>query len=246
MLVPAQTHVATAHAVEICGATPVFVDADPRTGNVDLDQMEAAVTQRTRAVPSSTTSACPSTWAAPRSPAATTCSSSRTALCPRRPHRRHHVGLYGDIGCFSFYPVKHITTGEGGMVTDPEEDIADRAPKGVRRRPDVRRAQGARPYDVTTLGLNYRMSEMEAAIGVEQLKRLDPFLEKRPSNSARCAGARRLDECPSSTPTAAVRASHYCLAAVSNDLAASAARRSSRPERAGVGTSVYYPQPCRT
>src|SRR5919112_4756843 len=112
VLVPAQTHVAMAHAVEICGAKPVFVDAEPRTGAVDLDLMEDLVTERTRAISVVHYLGLPVDM--------------ERVLALARPHdlfvvedcaialgatyRDVHVGLHGDIGCFSFYPVKHITT----------------------------------------------------------------------------------------------------------------------------------------
>src|SRR5262249_22770307 len=97
-----------------------------------------------------------------------------------------HAGLLGDVGCFSFYPVKHITTGEGGMMTAREKEIIRCIERqkafGVDRTLTERKVPGI--YDVTMLGYNYRLNEMAAAIGLEQLKRLDGFLTQRARNFA--------------------------------------------------------------
>src|SRR5918997_3286020 len=189
VIVPAQTHVATAHAVEICGAKPVFCDAEPRTGNMDLDQLESLITERTRALSLVHFLGRPVDMG-----------------CFMEIARRHdlyvvedcavalggryddiHVGLHGDIGCFSFYPVKHITTGEGGMVITTRDDVAERVSKqrafGIDKSVLAdRRHTGA--YEIEHFGLNYRLGEMGAAMGVEQMKRLPGFLEKRERNFA--------------------------------------------------------------
>ena len=97
-----------------------------------------------------------------------------------------HVGLLGDVGCFSFYPVKHITTGEGGMVITTRDDIADRVVEAARVRHRQERARRPPPHrrvrDRARSGFNYRLGEIGAAIGVEQMKRLPGFLEQRERN----------------------------------------------------------------
>ena len=106
-----------------------------------------------------------------------------------------HVGLLGDIGCFSFYPVKHITTGEGGMVVTTHEDVAERvsassAPSGSTRACWPTAATRA-PTRSSALGLNYRLGEVGAAIGVEQMRRLPEFLEVRERNFDAALGGPR-------------------------------------------------------
>src|SRR5262249_58408913 len=86
-----------------------------------------------------------------------------------------HVGLFGDAGCFSFYPVKHITTAEGGLFVSRHSDVAEAVARlrafMVDRKHDERAVPGM--YDVTDVGLNYRMSEPQAALGRGQLRRID-------------------------------------------------------------------------
>ena len=93
----------------------------------------------------------------------------------------------GDMGVFSFYPTKNMTTGEGGMVVSRDHDtvlsIANIKAFGYDKNLDERRVPGV--YDIARLGLNYRMGEMAAAIGIEQLKRLNGFAQARESNMSR-------------------------------------------------------------
>ena len=127
VVVPAQTHVATAHAVEVCGAACVFVDSEPETGNLDLDQLEARVTGRTRALAVVHYLGMPVDLERVRAIAGRhhlfvveDCALSLGAC-----YRGTHTGLWGDVGCFSFYPVKHITTAEGGMVICRRPEVAE-------------------------------------------------------------------------------------------------------------------------
>jgi len=159
-----------------------------------------------------------------------------------------HVGLFGDAGCFSFYPVKHITTGEGGMLITRRADVAEGIGKlrafGVDRTYAERSIPGI--YDVPTLGLNYRMSEMQAALGRVQMTRLDENLARRRSNFGslrrlveRLSGLRVVDG-----PERDASNSHYCLIAVlEGELRDRRTDIVTRLNEAGVGTSVYYPQP---
>ena len=251
VLVPAQTHVAMAHAVEVCGGKPVFVDADPRTGNVDLDLAESLITDRTRAISVVHYLGLPVDMRRVLDLADRhelfVVEDCAIALGARFDDT--HVGLHGDLGCFSFYPVKHVTTGEGGMVITRSEDIADRVSKqrafGIDKSVLAdRRHTGA--YDIEYAGLNYRMGEIGAAMGVEQMKRLDGFLEARRGNYRELAealgaveGIRVLETDDQGSATS----SHYCLSAVLDE--GLAPRREqiidSLKER-GVGTSVYYPK----
>jgi len=159
-----------------------------------------------------------------------------------------HVGLFGDAGCFSFYPIKHMTTGEGGMFATRHPEAAAVVSSvrafGVDRSHAEREIPGV--YDVPSLGLNYRMSEIQAALGRTQLRRMDEILERRRRNfkALKTAlgglpGIRVLD-----ASRGEGRSSHYCLSLVlegplgkrRNDLVR-------RLNAVGVGTSVYYPQP---
>ena len=250
VIVPAQTHVATAHAVEWTGATPMFVDCDPATGNLTADAIAAALTPRTRAISVvhfvGIPCDMPPIVALARERGLAIVEDCAIALGARR--NGTHVGLFGDAGCFSFYPVKHIATGEGGMLITRRADVAVGVAKlrafGVDRTHTERTIPGI--YDVPTLGLNYRMSEMQAALGRVQVSRLEENLARRRANFTALAGqARRVPgiRVLDGSEEHAVN-SHYCLVAVLEaELAARRVEIVNRLNEAGVGTSVYYPQP---
>jgi perosamine synthetase len=252
VLVPAQTHVAMAHAVQAVGARPVFVDADPRTGNVDLDQLESLVTERTRAISVVHYLGLPVDMervveVARRHDCFVV---EDCAIALGATYRGTHVGLHGDIGCFSFYPVKHITTGEGGMVITARDDVADKVSKqrafGIDKSVLADRRHTA-AYEIEHLGFNYRMGEIAAAMGVEQMKRLPGFLEARERNFELLArGLAELDgvRVLESGDDGEKRSSHYCLTAVlDRELQPHRERIIEALKAEGVGTSVYYPKP---
>lgn len=250
VIVPAQTHVATAHAVEVVGATAVFADCDPATGNVVPSHVEALVTPRTKAIGLVHFVGIPCDMDAilavaerHRLKVIEDC-----ALAVGTHYQGRHVGLHGDAGCFSFYPVKHMTTGDGGMFVTRHADLAARVKKargfGVDRTFAERTVPGM--YDVPTLGVNYRMSDINAALGRSQLRRIGEMLKRRRVNFTRLKSAlagtphvRVLD-----IPGAGHTSSHYCLSAVlTGPLAERRNEAVQRLNQAGVGTSVYYPQP---
>jgi len=159
-----------------------------------------------------------------------------------------HVGLFGDIGCFSFYPVKHITTGEGGMFVSRHAAVTEAVARlrafGVDRTHTERTVPGM--YDVPTLGLNYRMSELQAALGRSQTQRLGTILRVRRAHfralQKALAGIEDLRVIDTAEPAA--ESSFYCLTAVlQGPLAGKRNEAVARLNAAGVGTSVYYPQP---
>ncbi|HEB73321.1 MAG TPA: DegT/DnrJ/EryC1/StrS aminotransferase family protein [Nitrospirae bacterium] len=251
VIVPAQTHTATAHAVEYTGATPVFVDAEAITGNIDLDQVEEAITERTRAISIVHFLGKPVNMGRLMEIAnkhglfvVEDC-----ALSVGAAFRGVHTGLHGDMGAFSFYPVKHMTTAEGGMVITRRDDMAAKMERqkafGVNRTVSERPIPGV--YDVTMLGYNYRMNEIEAAIGIVQVSRLKGFLDQRRKNYTVLYDAlRQMDEVTplDSGDDTGMVAAHYCLCAV---LSPSLAKRRyeviKHLKNQGVGTSVYYPRP---
>lgn len=251
VVVAAQTHVATAHAVELLGATPVFCDCDPRTGNMDLDRLEALIGPRTRAIGLVHYLGLPVDMERvvelARAHDLYVVEDCAVALGARVGDT--HVGLLGDIGTFSFYPVKHITTGEGGMVITTRDDIAERVGKqrafGIDKNVITdRRHTGA--YDVEYVGLNYRLGEIGAAMGTVQLERLPGFLEHRARIYGRLwEGLSDVDalELIDSRGDDRLRASHYCLSAVLREpLHERREEIIDRLKAGGVGTSVYYPK----
>src|SRR5262249_9212778 len=123
VLVPAQTHVATAHAVAYTGATPVFVDCDPDTGNVSAASIAPKITPQTKAISVVHYLGLP----VEMDPILDLARGRNlfvledAALSLGATYKGKHTGLIGDAGCFSFYPVKHITTSEGGMFLSKDE-----------------------------------------------------------------------------------------------------------------------------
>ena len=251
VLVPAQTHVATAHAVELCGAKPVFVDAEPRTGNIDLDALESLIGPRTRAISLvhflGRPVDMPRVLDIARRHDLRVIEDCAVALGARVDGT--HVGLLGDVGCFSFYPVKHITTGEGGMVITTNEDMADRVGKqrafGIDKSVLADRRHTGE-YDIEHVGLNYRLGEVGAALGVVQMQKLPGFLAHRERiYDLLHAGLADLEhaELIDSGHDGTLQASFYCLSLM---LAPSLAGRRTEIidelKAAGVGSSVYYPK----
>jgi dTDP-4-amino-4,6-dideoxygalactose transaminase len=241
--------VATAHAVEFTGAKPVFVDVDPATGNLAIDQIESRISERTRAICVVHYLGLPVDMDRVKAIAGRhkLFVVEDCALALGSYYKGVHAGLLGDVGCFSFYPVKHITTGEGGMMTAREKGIIRCIERqkafGVDRTLAERKIPGI--YDVTMLGYNYRLNEMAAAIGLEQLKRLDGFLTRRARNFAALRkGLLEIDEVSLLDPGGAdFGHSHYCVAVVLDDtVARDRGKIIAEMNAAGVGTSVYYPQ----
>jgi dTDP-4-amino-4,6-dideoxygalactose transaminase len=250
VIVPAQTHTATAHAVELTGARPVFVDADSTTGNIDLGALEAAITPRTRGIVVVHFLGMPVDVV--------------RAVDIARRHKLFvmedcalsigarldgiHTGLIGDCGVFSFYPVKHMTTAEGGMIIARDADLAARLK--LRKAFGVDRTHGERKipgtYDVVALGFNYRMSELHAALGIEQVKKLPGFIEQRRRNYRVLSERLRAIPGVSQLDSTGGRfeSSYYCLSVLlEGGLAAQRAQIVAGLNAKGVGTSVYYPQP---
>lgn len=249
VIVPAQTHTATAHAVELCGANPIFVDSEKETGNIDIGQIEAAINGRTRAISVVHYLGMPvdmdKIMEIAKKHKLFVVEDCALAIGAR--FKGIHSGLHGDVGCFSFYPVKHMTTAEGGMLITKRKEIADKITRqrafGVDRHMGERKIPGM--YDVNMLGYNYRMSEIEAVLGIEQLKRMGSFLKKRKENyeilSEKLAEIDGISQFKSSHGD--YESGFYCLAVILDDsLAPKRIEIMEYLKEKGVGTSIYYPQ----
>ncbi len=250
VIVPAQTHTATAHAVEFTGARPVFVDADIRTGNIDIDQIEDAVNDKTKAIAVVHFLGMPVDMERVNEIAnkKNLFVIEDCALAIGTRYNDIHAGLLGDVGCFSFYPVKHMTTAEGGMLITKHKEIAARIERkkafGVDRHMGERKIPGI--YDVNMLGYNYRMNEIQAAIGIEQIKRMDGFLDIRDKNYRVLEkGLKEIDDIElldSSFDN--FKSSYYCMSMILNtELALKRFEIVNILKQHGIGTSVYYPKP---
>lgn len=247
--VPAMTHVATAHAVEFCGARPRFVDVEADSGNIDPEDLAAAVTPELKAImvvhylglP------CDMDRILALAEKAGAFVVEDCALAVDATYGGAKAGTLGLTGCFSFYPIKHMTTVEGGMVTTDDEDVATAIAQRKAFGYDRALGQRAKPgiYDVTALGYNYRMSEVQAAVGLAQLGKLDAFQRARAENHRILKSAlAELDEITVFEPLKGKAvSSHYCLNAVlPRDRSVARDRVVASLKEVGVGTSVHYPR----
>lgn len=253
VIVPALTHVATGHAAEYCGARPVFCDIDPATGNIDPVKLPEAVARarqlgRLRAIMVVHFLGLPADMAAINEVAAAAGATviEDCALAIDATYEGRKAGTLGLAGCFSFYPVKHITTIEGGMVTTDDADLAHSLRQLRAFGYDKALGERSKPgqYDIVALGYNYRMNEVEAAVGVAQLAKLDAFQEKRARNFAALTHALASVSGLATYPAAHGKSvsSHYCLNAMLTPEC-----RLSRDEvvaaltSRGIETSLHYP-----
>ena len=250
VIVAAQTHVATAHAVEVVGAKSVFVDCDPQTGNINPENIEPLITKKTKAIGLVHFLGIPCDMDAISDIAKKHKLKiiEDCALAVGSRFKGKHVGLFGDAGCFSFYPVKHLTTGDGGMFVTRHKDLAESVMKarafGVDRNFGERSIPGM--YDVPTLGINYRMSDINASIGRVQLSRVNEILKRRKENFLLLK--KKLSDIPDITILDSHQKdainSHYCLTIVLDGVLAKKRNEAvTTLNQKGVGTSVYYPQP---
>jgi len=230
------TFIASANSVLYTGARPVFVDIEPDSFNIDPNQIEAAITPRTRAIMPVHLFGNPADM--PR----ILDIAERHGLIVVEDAAQAHGAAIGNeragswgTGCFSFYPTKNITTGEGGMVTTNDDGVVDRA--------RLIRAHGMRVrYYHEMLGFNFRMTNIHAAIGLAQIRKLESFNERRIANAAYLN--ERLPRHKVQVPT--VRPGtrhvfHQYTVRVLPPLDRDAVRE--KLAAAGVGSEIYYPVP---
>jgi perosamine synthetase len=179
VLVPSFTFIAVANAVRYEQATPVFVDIDPETLNLDPGLLEEAITSRTRAIIVVHTFGCPADLSriieiAERH---NLCVIEDACEAMGAEYEGQKVGVLGDAGVFAFYPNKQITTGEGGAVVTNNPKLA----RKVRQLRNQGRRDSDEWFQHSELGYNYRISDINCALGIEQLKRIDAILDRRES-----------------------------------------------------------------
>ena len=242
VIVPAFTFVATASMLRAVGAVPVFADVDPRTFTLSAADVEHRITPRTRGIAGVHLFGNACDVDALRAVAARHGLALvwDAAQSLGTEYRGREAGSYPVAACYSFYPTKNITTGEGGMVVTDDPGLA----AALR----LSRSQGAAAkYLHTGLGFNYRMTDLAAALGLRQLARLDSYLARRRENAARLtAGLAGLPGVL--TPQVTEHASHtynqYCVLIGWPD-GPDPGRDSVASALAGYGveTAVHYPRP---
>lgn len=196
VIVPAFTWIATPNCVEYMGAKPVFVDVDLRTFNIDVDQIESRITPRTKGI-------------IPVHLFGLSADMSPILELARRHglwiledaacgfdswYKRAHVGTFGEFGAFSFHPRKAITTGEGGMLTTGSDELASLA-RTLRdhgaSRSDLDRHEQRYSFllaEYHHLGFNFRMTDIQGALGVAQMAKADRIMKSRREGAARYDG----------------------------------------------------------
>jgi len=182
--------VASANAIRLCGARPVFADIDEATYTLDPESVEDVVTAT-----DDVAAILPvHLYGLPAEMDRLADIAEEHGLALIEDAAQAHgatyeetpVGTIGDVGCFSFYPTKNMTTGEGGMVLTDDPDIADRAAQYVNH---GRADTDAHGYDHVTVGHNLRLTSLAAGIGLEQLRKLPTYNDSRRANAARLSAA---------------------------------------------------------
>ena len=186
VLCPSFTFIATANAVLHAGATPVFVDIDPLTYNTTPELLEAAITPKTRALMPvdqiGLAADMPAIMALAKRHKLAVIEDAAPSLGATVNGQK--VGTFADFTCFSFHPRKSITTGEGGLITTNDDAAAERLrairSHGVSTSAFARHASGTTEIEeYREVGWNYRMTDIQAAVGRVQLRKLDGILEER-------------------------------------------------------------------
>ncbi|MDI6744689.1 MAG: DegT/DnrJ/EryC1/StrS family aminotransferase [Thermodesulfovibrionales bacterium] len=186
VIVPSLSFIATANSVVYASARPVFADIDHETCNVTVETIEKVITPKTKAVMPVHQMGLP----VDLDPIMDLCKKRNLVLIEDAAcaigseYRGKKIGGHGNIACFSFHPRKVITTGEGGMITTDNPEIAERLRRFRHHGmsvPDVERHKSRKVVieKYVEIGYNYRMTDIQAAIGIEQLKRLPFIIERR-------------------------------------------------------------------
>ena len=178
VILPSFTFVATAEAVVIAGAKPVFVDINPETYNISPEKIEEAIAEKTKAIMPVDLYGLPANMKPIKEIA-----EKHGLLIIEDAAQAHGAnykgkppGAFADVACWSFYASKNMTTGEGGMITTNDDELGEK----IR----FMRSHGEKEkYKSLMLGHNYHMPEFQAAIGCVQLKKLPKFLAKRRENA---------------------------------------------------------------
>jgi dTDP-4-amino-4,6-dideoxygalactose transaminase len=250
VLTTAMTFCATANSVIHTGATPIIVDVDPDTFNIDVTKLRAAVTPRTKAIVPVHFAGRPCDMDAIMDVAdehgltvIEDCAHAIETLWKDRP-----AGTIGDYGCFSFYVTKNVATGEGGMVVAKSKDAVDRikvlALHGMSK--DAWRRfsdEGYKHYQVVEAGFKYNMMDLQAALGIEQLRRVAANWRRRESiwNAYQSAFAALPAGLPKQPEPHTRHAYHlYTLLIDPEDCGIGRDKFIERMSKAGIGVGVHY------
>lgn len=238
VITPAFTFIATANCALYQGQKPVFADVDPKTFNIDPEDLKERITTRTRAVIGVHLYGQPFDLKAVQQ----ICEDHSLALiedCAQAhgaEFEGRKVGSFG-TGCFSFYPTKNMTTGEGGTITTDDDALAARL-RLLRNHGDTGK------YNHVMLGYNYRMTNIQGAIGLVQLRRLEDFNARRIKNAEFLTGHISVDGLTTPFRASGVRhVYNQYVVNVEDDLHAKRERLMEYLQAKGIGAAVHYPRP---
>jgi perosamine synthetase len=240
VITPAFSFVASSNCILYQGAKPVFADIDPRTFNIDPSDVESKITKKTKAI------VCAHLFGQPAAMRELKKTAEKQGVALVEDAAQSHgaeydrkkVGGIGDIGCFSFYATKNMTTGEGGMITTSDGELA------AKIRLLINHGQTEK-YHHVFLGYNYRITEISAAIGRVQLRKLEGFNRKRRANAKILTESiRRIHGL--TPPNIAKKVKHvfyqYAIR-VENEFPLDRDTLAKYLQKAGVGVAVHYPTP---
>ncbi|MCK1707596.1 UDP-4-amino-4,6-dideoxy-N-acetyl-beta-L-altrosamine transaminase [Bradyrhizobium sp. 146] len=249
VIVPAITFAASSNAAVYEGGTPVFADVEPETLLIDTASVDRKITARTRAIVAVDYGGQPADYDALRALAAGRGIRIIADAChaPGATYKDRKVGTIADISAFSFHPVKHLTTCEGGMVLTDDTEMAARMRRfrnhGIDSDHRSREKTGTFSYDMVELGYNYRLPDIQCALGISQLRRLSHWLDRRQAIAA------RYDEMFADVPfvrpltTHSDRTNAYHLYVIRLDLGklkVDRRRAFDHLKAAGIGANVHY------
>lgn len=234
------TFIASSNAIVYAGAKPVFADIDPETCNIDPKDIERKITKKTKAILPVHLYGLPADMKAINKIAKKhnliviedACQAHGAAIQNKK------VGSFGLAGCFSFYPTKNMTTGEGGIVTTNNKKLAEKI--------TLLREHGMKVrYHHDILGYNFRMTNIAAAIGIEQLKKLETFNKKRISNAAFLT--KHLQKIngiiPPSIPNGYRHVFHQYTVKITKDYEKSRDEVAKLLAKNNIASGIYYPIP---
>ncbi|MBU6443651.1 MAG: aminotransferase class I/II-fold pyridoxal phosphate-dependent enzyme [Alphaproteobacteria bacterium] len=244
VIVPALTFAASANAAVYEGATPVFADVEADTLLIDPKSVAARITPRTKAIVAVDYAGQPADYDALRAAAPGLPIVADACHAPGATYNGRKVGTLADISCFSFHPVKHLTTCEGGMCLTENAEMAAHMRRfrnhGIDSDHRARDAAGTFAYDMVELGYNYRLPDVQCALGMAQLLRLPEWLLARRAVAA--AYAKAFAEVPHATPLAQregrEHAYHLYVVRLAPKIDRGAAFRRLRGH--GIGVNVHY------
>jgi perosamine synthetase len=249
VLMPPMTFVATANSVVYQGGTPVFVDVEPGTLLIDTAKLTDKINSKSRAIIAVDYAGQPCNYHALRE----TAKNNNLALISDACHALgaqysgHKVGSLADLTVFSFHPVKHITTGEGGMVVTDNIEYANRMRRfrnhGIQSTHRQRAETGTWYYEMLDLGYNYRLTDIQCALGLSQLKKLSGWIERRREIAKMYAEGFADESCVKALKVSEDAFHVYHLYVVQLSIERIKASRSeifSSLRNAGIGVNVHY------